>query len=407
MKKILFVDDERRILDGLQRMLRPMRKEWSLFFAPGGAEGMEYLESESIDVVVSDMRMPGMDGAEFLHRVQVRWPKTIRIVLSGHSELEASIRAVPVAHQFLTKPCDADTLKEVIRRIFALSELLDADRLRETVGGLDSLPTRPKTYERLLHALSEPDYSVTMVAKIIEQDVGLTAKILRMVNSAFFGRARDVASVRQATSILGSNLIKSITLSSEVLRGFKDFRPIAGFSLEGYQQHCLLTGGIAYQILQGDKRADDAFTAGILHDIGKLVLAHHFRGGFEKALRITEETGRPLHEVEMEINGMNHAEVGAYLLGLWALPSPIVEAVAFHHDPGAVGSGTFDVLAAVHAAETLAREVSPLDGVAVPEPPPSLDMEYLRRCGVADKVASWREAARRMADAQVAEGARG
>ena len=147
--KILFVDDEPNVLSGLRLVLRGMRKEWDMFFATSGSEGLELLEQTPVDVVVSDMRMPGMSGGEFLSIVQERYPDTIRLILSGYSDYEMIMKTVKPAHQFLSKPCSHESLTEVISRTMRLRDVLTNDAIRTMLTTLDSLPLLPETYTRL------------------------------------------------------------------------------------------------------------------------------------------------------------------------------------------------------------------------------------------------------------------
>src|ERR1017187_6368046 len=114
MKNLLFVDDEVRVLQGLQRQLYGMRNEWNMNFKEGGAKALDFMASAPVDVIVTDMMMPGMDGAQLLTEVMKRHPDTIRIVLSGHADREAILRLVGPAHQYLSKPCDAEELRNAI-----------------------------------------------------------------------------------------------------------------------------------------------------------------------------------------------------------------------------------------------------------------------------------------------------
>jgi len=387
MRHILFVDDEPRILAGLQRMLHGQRHEWDMVFVPGGEEALAELRSAPFDVIVSDMRMPGMDGATLLGRVREQFPNIVRIVLSGHTELEAALRTVPVAHQFLAKPCEADVLREVVERALNLHRLLKSEVLHRTIGHMGTLPSLPLAYAALTKALVDPDVALQTIAGIVEHDVAMCAKVLQLVNSGFFGLPRRVASVQTAVSYLGINMLKNLMLSVEVFHAFESRGDLAGFSLEVLQRHALLTGNIASRLLAEKRLAEDAFMAGILHDVGKLVLATRLREHFARVLAATRENGRPLHVVERELGSSTHAEIGAYLLGLWGLPYPIVEAVAYHHGPAPEGQSGFDIAAAVRIADQLAHEcTAPHDG----EPEETIDAEYLGALGVIDELPAWR-----------------
>jgi HD-like signal output (HDOD) protein/CheY-like chemotaxis protein len=393
MKRILFVDDEQRILDAMRRMLHSMRGEWETVFTSSGEAALAELESAPFDVIVSDMRMPGLDGATLLTRVQERFPEVVRIVLSGHTELEGALRAVPVAHQFLAKPCDPDDLRSVIERACNLQALLDDKTIRDVIGQVDTLPSVPSLYMAVTRALADPDASVTDVARIIEQDAGMCAKVLQLVSSAFFGLPRRVTKIQDALNYLGTNMIKNVLLSVEVFRTWKRGGNLAGFSIEAQQSHALLSANIAARLVSGKRQVDDAFMAAMLHDVGKLVLAVHLEEHFAHVLSAMRERQRPMHAVEEELSGVTHAEVGAYLLGLWGLPYPIVEAVAHHHAPARVAHECFDLVGAVYVADTLAHESAGALPGATGETHEPIDQAYLEAINVADQLPSWRATA--------------
>jgi len=357
MRRVLFVDDEPRILEGLRRMLRPQRHEWDMAFAPGGEAALALMEASPFDVIVSDMRMPGIDGATLLTRVREKYPQVVRIALSGQSSLSSALRAVPVAHQFLAKPCDAEMLRVAIERACHLKTLLSDEAIRRTVGALGELPSLPRTYQALTLALSDPDTSLQRVARIVEQDVGISAKILQLVNSAFFGIAHSMTNIQSAVSYLGINTLKSLVLSVEVFHVFATKAPLPGFSLEDLQHHARLTASIVARLPIPKHLADIALVGAMLHDVGKLIQAWKLPEGFGRLLREAREEHCLLHKVEAREYGFSHAEIGAYLLGLWGLPYAVVEAVALHHGPNRVPHQTFDAVSAVYVANLLAHEL--------------------------------------------------
>jgi HD-like signal output (HDOD) protein len=384
MKKILFVDDDPSILQGLQRMLRKHGREWHMEFAGGGDEAKQRLTREPFDVIVTDMRMPGVDGAALLAHVHNLYPQTVRIVLTGHAETEAAMRAVSVAHQFLCKPCDPDVLKGVVNRACGLHSLLAGTSLTETIGTIDSLPVLPTVYRDLLAALADPEVELEDVADVVARDPGISAKILQLVNSSFFGLARAVTDMRQATSCLGLNTIRNLTLSVEVFRSFEGHDP-GIIKLEREQRHALLAARIAKQLLPNRIQSENAFLAAMLHDVGKLIMAFKMPEAFAAAER-DRQPDEPGYAAEERLHGVSHAEIGAYLLGLWGLPYPIVEAVANHHHPGRVPHTSFDILGAVHVAEYLAfeQEGDGSSGEGV------IDETYLADLGVLPELPRWR-----------------
>lgn len=395
MKRILFVDDEPRLLEGLQRLLRPRRKEWDMAFATGGEEALEMLASAPFDVIVTDMRMPVMDGARLLEQVQVRFPGVIRIVLSGYFEMDAALRAAPVAHQFLSKPCDPEKLREAIDRACGCAALLGDETVRRVVGTVGSLPSLPATCAALLAALQDPDVALDRIGHIIEQDVGMTAKILQLVNSAFFGRPCEVTTVTTAVSFLGLDVLRQLVLSVEIFQTFRPARAVSGFSLRQFELHSLLAAKLAARLPAPKATAAVAVVAALLHDTGKLVLAARLPEEFGRAIETATAKSVPLHAAEQELTGTTHAEIGAYLLGLWGLPRSIVDAVFRHHRPSASqpGSGELDALAVTHIADALAFETAQGVSAGAPAGCALLDTSYLEELGVAQHLADWRKLA--------------
>jgi putative nucleotidyltransferase with HDIG domain len=386
MKRVMFVDDEPRVLDGLRRMLHKQRNDWDMVFVNSGQEALRELEGSRFDVLVSDMRMPQMDGAALLTQVQKRYPAVVRIVLSGHSDMEAALRAVPVAHQFLAKPCNPETLVEVIRRASGLQELLIDGNLRETIGRIKHLPSFPRTYHALVSALANPNVAMKDIAAIVEKDAGLCAKLLQLVNSAFFGLPRRVTNMQTAVSLLGTKMVKNVVLSLEVFQGGPTCNKF--YSTETLQRHCFFTGTIAKSLLTDSHESEDAFIAGILHDIGELILVSGFPDKFESLVRRSSETGEERYRIENEEFHVSHPVVGAYLLGLWGLPYSVVEAVAHHHEPKAVEGVHIPVLAAVHVADKLLQEGAM--GDQGPAAEVTIDPQCMEALGGAEHLPEWR-----------------
>jgi len=392
MKRILFVDDEPKILEGLQRTLRAQRHEWEVAFASGGDAALTMLAAAPFDVVVSDMRMPGMDGAAVLETVRQQYPSILRIILSGYTEMEASLRAVPVAHQFLLKPCDPDTLRGAIERATSLVEVLNSKMMASLIGSMQELPSLPRTYMELRKALADPETPIDRVVRIVEKDVAISAKILQLVNSAFFGLTRDISDIKMAVSYLGINILQNLVVSAEAFRMFQPKKTIPGFSMEELHAHSQLTARIAAHF-SADKKVPTAVVVGaLLHDVGKLVIAERAPDHFARAISGAREEGRPLFVVEEELIGVSHAEVGAYLLSLWGLPYPVVEAVAHHHHPERVSQHRLDMITVVYLSNLLAHENS---GEASP---PALihqeiDAGILDAVGMADQLPEWRQVA--------------
>lgn len=385
-KRVLFVDDERAVLDGLQNLLRKDRKRWDMVFAAGANEALAELEKAPFDVVVSDMRMPGMDGAALLAKTRELYPATARIILSGHSERDAILRSLAVAHQFLGKPCEADHLRAVIERTSALHGMLADENIRRLVGKLERLPSVPRTYAELTEAVALPGTSVSEIADIVRRDPAMSTKILQLVNSAYFGLAQHISSIPQAVSYLGMELIKGLALTAGVFTTI-EASSAPGFSLEDFQSSAVRTAQLARKMLPDPKRAEEAFTAALVHDIGELVLAMGLPDEVAAIAALGRSQRRPSFVLERERLGTTHAEVGAYLLGVWGLPFTVVETVAFHHRPSLVTEGPCDVLCAVHVADALVR----IGAGTLPED--ALDLAFVERAGLTRELPRWRELA--------------
>jgi HD-like signal output (HDOD) protein len=394
MKRIMFVDDEPNLLDGFRTILRKQRKEWQMTFLTSGQAALAELRTAPYDVIVSDMRMPQMDGATLLRRVKEEHPEIVRIVLSGQTEHEVSRRLVHIAHQFLSKPCDGPELQKSIERACSLQTLLQQPALRRSVGQIEQLPIKPRLYDQLVQILEDPNSSIDSAVALIEKDIGTSSKILQVVNSAFFGLPQRVGDIKTAVSYLGLETVKMLALSVEMRHAHENLKPVAGFSLDAMQDHGLLSARIAKRLLTDRTRGQDAFSAAMLADAGVLVLMTGLRDVFEGIVANALGTRRPFWQCELEVLGVTHAEIGAYLLGIWGLPYSIVEAVAHHHAPARAGSTSLDVVTAVHVGAALADELLPSDPALHLGAGMVLDLEHLAKLGLLEQVPAWREMAR-------------
>ena len=393
MRKILFVDDEPQILEALRHRLHRQRKQWVMQFAGSGKEALEIMAREPIDVIVTDMRMPQMDGATLLRKVQEAYPSVVRIVLSGHAELETALRAVPVAHQFLSKPSEPGVIEAVVERACRLQLLVNDDVVKQVVGKVEKLPSIPKVYSQLMTALAKEDTSVDDVASILKQDMAICAKTLQVVNSAFFRLPRTLGKIEEAVRYLGLTTVQHIVLGVEVFQYKQGKQAVAtGFSIDALQQHSLLVADLASCLCEDKQVKEDAFVVGLLHDIGKLLVAVELPEQMSRVLQTMTSCDCSMDTAEEQTLGVTHAEVGGYLLGLWGLPYPLIEAVANHHRPGRVESSEFGVLAAVHIADVLAHELGTQRSSSGSLP--AMDTSFLEAIGVSDRIDGWREQVR-------------
>ncbi|MCG8606088.1 response regulator [bacterium] len=390
-RRILFVDEDQNVLEGLRDMMHGMRHDWDMVFANSGFEALAILKQMSVDVVVTAMRMQEMNGAEFLDEVMNRYPKTIRIILAVHFDKISMMRSMGIAHQYLSRPCDAEKLKAAITQAFTIRNLLANDKLRRLVSSMRSLPSMPTLYLRLMEELSSPDYKLIRVGEIISKDVGMTAKLLQLVNSAFFGLKVHVSNPIYAARLLGPEIIKGLIFSVEVFSKFKKLQG-SGLSLEDFMDHSMAVASVAKAIAisekQEPKEVDGTFIAGMLHDIGKLVLAENLPERYRETLELVKKEGISVWEAEQEIFGATHAEVGAYLLGLWGLPESTIKAAAFHHSPKMASDEVYDSLTAVHVANALETE---LEEESEEISLGLVDEPYLETIDITERLPAWRE----------------
>jgi len=384
-RRILFVDDEPNVLEGLRNLLRKQRHQWDMMFAPSGKAALEELARTPVDVIVSDMRMPGMDGAELLTRVRELYPQTARIVLSGHAEREAISRVVSVAHQFLSKPTDANTVRVVIERTCRFQALMLDPGIRRVVGALEQLPTLPDTYLQLVRATEDPEVAIADIAKIVERDPAMSVKVLQLVNSAYFGLAQKTESIARAVTYLGIENLKGLLVAVHVFNS-ENFPVIEGLSPGGLRDECVLTAALARQIVKDRNLADAAFAAGIVHDVGHIVLARDPTKHYGEVWKAARAAGEPIRIVEQRELGVTHAIVGAYLLGVWGLPFILAETVAFHDIPSSVTEGNLELVAAVHLADgVVAAALAGRDPLAAGD----LDAPFLGKTGFLPDVPKW------------------
>ncbi len=385
MIKVLFVDDEVAALEGLQNRLNPLKPRWDMRFALGGKKALEELARLPVDVIVSDMRMPGMDGAQLLDQVRERYPHVTRFILSSQPTVGGTQRLMPLAHQLLTKS-DAASIESAIERVCGLHSRMDHPGVKQAIGTLRSLPALPRVYWDLLREIEKPQSSMGSIAAIVEQDVGMTARILQMANSAFFGSSRSISTVKDAISMLGVLPIRSMLLSLQLCRAMSDVCAPLGFSLDALQIHSLRTAQLAAQMLKDSEQRKTALSAGMLHDVGRMILAVGLPEQYSAVQATVKASKRSEHSVELELFGCTHAEIGAHMLSLWGLPPPLIDAVAYHHNPQASGETTFTAISAIHVANVMAHEEK--DGHPVPDS--ELQTDFLTKIGVAEAVAGWR-----------------
>lgn len=371
MIKILFVDDEVNVMDGLRRAMRSMRDQWDMRFAVSGTEALVQLAQCSADVIVSDLRMPELDGAQLLKEVKRLYPGTIRFVLSGHAEPSTVLQAAANAHQYLAKPCDTGVLKAAISRAKGLKELLSDGRIAALTGASEALPNMPAAYQRIVACLQEGQASIADVAAAVGEDLSVSTMLIKLANSAYFGSGHTIRTTERAVSFLGIDNVAALVLASGVFKPPLPNNSVTA-GLAELWRHSLQTASIARSLALHEKwpspSADDAFLAGMLHDLGHLVVATASTGG---AIESTAD--------------IDHGQVGAYLVGLWGFPDKLVEAIAFHHRPSRSFAPGVSLPALLHAANLLAHGAEQRADAA---PIPGMDEECF---GAPEMLERWQQ----------------
>jgi HD-like signal output (HDOD) protein/CheY-like chemotaxis protein len=386
-KRILFVDDDADLLNGLRRALRKQREYWDMSFVQSPQEALALTARIAPDAVVADMRMPQINGIELLSRIEQQHPTAIRMILTGHADRELAARAVGIVHQQMSKPCDTATLVDALQRALALRDMLSDENLRALVSTTQCLPSLPHIYQELRTMLHSEDTTLPQLADLIAEDPPMTAKLLQLVNSAFFGPGRRIASPREALAMIGIDTLQSLVLNAGIYSQFIAGLPQTELELlDTLWQRSVGVGTLARQIgaaegLSGQE-LDSCFTGGLLHDIGQLILTFNLPEQWREIEQLAQSRHMSFKEAENTVINTDHSILGAYLLGLWALPVDIVEAVAYQDRPVQSPHGSFCALTAVHVAKALYKA----DG-------DHLDSPYLESLGLGDRLPAWREIA--------------
>ncbi len=356
--RVMFVDDEPQILKGIIRMLDGEGCEWDIETAVGGAEALAILADLHVDVMVSEMKMQGMDGAQLFDEVSKIYPSTVRIVLSAESDKKAVFRAVSPMHQYLSKPCEADQLRETIARSCSLRDILKSTESHEIIGRISSLPSLPDIYQKVVAEIESENGSIANVGQLVARDPAMTAKLMQLANSTIFGLRTKVSSPGQAAAMIGMDALQSLILSVAVFQTFSKAN-VKGCGIESLSNHCFRVGSLCKHIAELERldkeTVGEAYTAGLLHDVGKLVLATNAPNELSAAIEKSKTEKISLVEAEQQLFGLSHDGIGGYLLSIWGLPQSIVEGIAFHHSPDRCMGESLTVPGIVYIANYISR----------------------------------------------------
>ncbi len=384
--RVLIVDDEPGVLRWLRGATANLADNWDLEFAESGETALRLMTQSTFHVVVSDMRMPRMNGAQLLAKVKEDYPETVRLVIADYADRGSVVECVGTAHQFLSKPCHPDELRSAVERARAFSTSVKSDRIKNLIAQMETLPSLPSVFNELLASLRDESATLEQIGEIIGRDIAMTAKLLQLVNSGFFGLQSQVTSPAEAASYLGLETVKALILSTQAFSKFAD-RDTGPISLDALWRHSLEVAGlaqkIAYTASHEREVAEESFVAGMLHDVGKLALAANLPSQYQTVFSAAETLGLSLHAAEEAAFGAHHADLGGHMLGLWGLPERVVDAITFHHEPHRAGSEQFTPAAAVHIANGLIHEH------LAPETQ-FVDRIYLGSLGLEEQLSNWK-----------------
>lgn len=386
MIRVLFVDDDAGVLGGLKRALRKFGDDLEIFFATSAQAALQIVERQECDIIVSDVMMPGTDGIALIETIQKLYPKMARILLSGHAEEKLVLRAVKSAHRYIAKPCSPDLLYQAIKQTYAFHQFLRNPKVQLLVVGESEVPLLPESLEELASELEKETPCLEKVANLISTEVGISTKLLQIVNSDFFGLSQPIASIEAAISYLGISTLKSICLTLDLFS--RSNEKIGKSILNDLRKHNLLVAACASQITiaegAGNELAKETFAAGLLHDIGKVVIATKLPDDYAAIEKLAKNKKIPVWEAEKEVLGCNHSEIGGFILSLRGLPTSMVDVATFHHHPTKSGVDRFGPLAAVHIANCFVR--SGVKSDFQHSCPIELDMNFLSKLGLSEKL---------------------
>ncbi|MGZ8899909.1 MAG: HDOD domain-containing protein [Limisphaerales bacterium] len=381
--RILFVDDEPLMREFYSMVGSLLGPDYEVFTASSGKEGLAFLQRNSVDIVISDLVMPEMNGQEFMAAVSHNHPESMRIVISAHEDQLTVAQCLMFGHRYFSKPFDLKNLAGVLKRICHLKHQVGSEKLKRVVSGLGALPTPPKIYLRLTKAVTSAYSSMEEIGDIVQEDPALTLKLLQIANSAYFGISRKILTPTDAVQIVGLEILRALVLCIHAFKFYQE-KNFTSISASDLWNHSLRTASSARKLAKyenlSDAACEEAFVSGLLHDIGKLVLAGNADSDYKIVMERSRGEGTPVDQVEWEVFGATHAQIGAYLLGLWGLPESIVNNVELHHSLDVNANPGFTPAAAIHIAQFLERS---------PDRISQLDTRFLKQIGVENRISEW------------------
>jgi len=354
--KVLFVDHQQDNAELKELISSDSSHSRKIDLVSSGGEALKYLEKGKYDVIVSEMAMPEMDGAQLMKRVRTLYPGIVRFIYSGSTDREQVLQTVGYVHRYVARPCSPDRFWKIVDNSLGLRSMIFNEEMHTKIASVGALPSPPELYNELIKELQSEDTSLRHVADLIKKDIGITAKLLQMINSAFFGLPTHIESTFHAVKLLGLDTVKSLVLTAGVFNQFQD-NDIPGITIDSIYNRSLAVGTSARHIANvlslPTRQLEDSLMAGMLHDVGKLVMLTNFPKELGEAVQMEKSKRIPLNAAINEVLGVSDAAIGAHLLSLWGLPDSILEAVALRYLPRQTPAPIINVLTSVHLAYAL------------------------------------------------------
>ena len=388
-KHILLVDEDELVLKSLTRSLRKLPGEWQVHYAEGVFTASDILADVPIDILISEIRLAGDNGRMLLETAREVRPQAARIILTGQVDPNAIFQFYGLAHQLLAKPWDNKVLIETIQRSYLVRGLLANPHMQAILNQIDNLPTIPEVYLELERQLKAEDISLADISSSVIRDPSLTVKIMQIVNSPYYGLPLKVVDPEKAVGLLGIDFLKGILLASGLFQTDAQAGKHTAL-IDRLWEHSIHTSSIIKQIakmesLEGDI-ADTSAIAGLLHDVGKIILGVHFPDEAAAVYQLVQERKLPRWKAELKVLGTTHAEVGAYLLGLWGMPIDLLQAILCHHQPILQNHNGINPQVLLHAANAIvnAQDAGDCRGRLQ-----DLDYDFFRRSNLTDRLSRW------------------
>ena len=389
-RKILFLDSNRDNLNSIQAYFKNMSQAFCLYFVDDINDAYDILDSHEIEVLVSSLNIDDFDGIGFFVGIKHRYPEVIRILLADPIDKNLSYKLIEVAHQYIRKPVNKEKLKLILFEALSFKDIMTDETVLEIINDMDRIPSLPTIYSKIVEKLWANDSSIDELADLISQDIGMSSKILQLVNSAFLGMPKTISSIREAVSYMGLNSIRTLVLMINVFSS-ADKKLLKTMKLEGIWGHSFMVADYAQKIATDyglcKECCETCFTAGLLHSTGRVVMALNFP---EKYRQVAEhlhagDNSQTISDVEREYFGADHCEIGGYLLGIWGVPHSITNAVLYHNQPSSTYNEAVNPLIAVHIANVFAH--NQVDSLY--QAPVKLDQVIVDELELADKIKRW------------------